>query len=293
MSGQAELQRADTAPITRRARIPERRSKGFRVGHVPGFGPFSLLFFVYLYAPIAILLIFSFNTGRSATVWQGFGVDWYARVMENPDIQRAAINSLIVASTASAVATTVAVLAALVLARGRAFPGRNGLYLLVSLPLMVPEIVTAVATMAFFTTIGLALGLGNVIIAHTVFCIPFAFLPIRARLQNMDPNLERAARDLYADDWRAFRYVTLPLLMPGIISGAMLAFIISLDDVIITLMVAPAGSTTLPVYIYGMIRMGVTPEVNAVSMLLFSVSIVMLTLSWLIGRKEITSAARH
>lgn len=292
MSGQAEAQRADAGRIAGQPSAAVRRDKGFRVGHMPGFGSFSLAFFAYLYAPIAILLIFSFNAGRSATVWQGFGVNWYARVLENPDIQRAAFNSLAVACTATAVATTAAVLAALVLVRGRAFSGRNGLYLLVSLPLMVPEIVTAVATMAFFTTIGLALGLGNVMIAHTVFCIPFAFLPIRARLQNMDPNLERAARDLYANDWRAFRYVTLPLLTPGIISGAMLAFIISLDDVIITLMVAPPGATTLPVYIYGMIRMGVTPEVNAVSALLFSVSIVMVTLSWLIGRKESHSAVQ-
>jgi len=263
----------------------ERRK--FRVGHLPGFGPFSVLFFAYLYAPIALLILFSFNAGRSATVWNGFGIGWYGEVLENEDIQRAAINSLLVAGTATLIATMVAVLAAIALIRGGASRGQGPVFAIVSLPLMIPEIVTAVATMAFFSTVGISLGLGNLMIAHTVFCIPFAFLPIRARLKNMDPNLEWAARDLYANEWRAFREVTLPLLMPGIVSGAMLAFIISIDDVIISLMVAPAGATTLPVYIYGMVRMGITPEVNAVCSLLFLLSLVVVSLSWLTGRREV------
>ena len=263
------------------------RRRGFRTGHMPGFGAFSLAFFVYLYAPIALLIMFSFNASRSATIWRGFTTDWYYHVLQNSDIQRAVFNSLIVASSATAIATTVAVLAALVLLRGRAFRGQGAMYGFVSLPLMVPEIVTAVATMSFFAIVGISLGLGNLIIAHTVFCIPFAFLPIRSRLQAMDANYELAARDLYANEWRAFRHVTLPLLMPGIISGALLAFIISLDDVIISLMVAPPGATTLPVYIYGMVRMGITPAINAVSSLLFLLSVVMVTLSWLINRRGI------
>ena len=141
------------------------------------------------------------------------------------------------------------------------------------------------AVLIFFARLDLNLGLGNVIIAHTTFCIPFAFLPIRARLAGMDTTLEQAARDLYATGWEAFRYVTAPLLMPGILSGAMLSFVISLDDFIITLMVATAGSTTLPVYIYSMIRQGITPEVNAVSSILFAVSVILVTLYWIVSRR--------
>lgn len=260
-----------------------RRSR-FRVGHMAGFGGLSMAFFIYLYAPIAVLVLFSFNAGSSATVWQGFGVEWYARALANDGIQRAALNSVVVAISATVVATLVSTSAALALTRGGRFRAANTIQGLITLPLMIPEIVTAVATLTFFTAIGLTLGLGNVIVAHTVFCIPFAYLPIQARLRSMDPVLEQAAADLYANDWQTFRHATLPRLMPGIISGAMLSFIISLDDVIITLMVAPPGATTLPLYIYGMVRMGITPEVNAISTMFFAVSVLMVSLSWMIGR---------
>jgi len=277
---------ANRAQNLRAAAGAERRTRAFRIGHFPGFGPFTWLFFAYLYVPIVILVVFSFNASRSATVWSGFALDWYDRAFANDDIQRAALNSLIVALTATGLATVVATLAALALARGTAFRGRTAVYGVIALPLTVPEIVTAVATLGFFATIGLRLGLGNVIIAHTVFCIPFAFLPIRARLEGMDPHLEEAAQDLYANPWQTFRRVTLPLLMPGIVSGAMLAFIVSIDDFIITLMVAPPGSTTLPIYIYSMVRLGISPEVNAVSSLLLAASVLFVSLSYLIGRRK-------
>jgi spermidine/putrescine transport system permease protein len=157
----------------------------------------------------------------------------------------------------------------------------NGLF---GLPLLVPEIVTAVATLVFFLAIGLELGLMTVMIAHIVFCIPFAYLPIRARLTDLDPRLLEAAADLYASPVRAFWRVTLPLIMPGILSGAMLAFIVSLDDFVITFFVAGPGATTLPVYIFGMVRMGITPEVNALAALLLLASIACVALSWWIGR---------
>ena len=263
-----------------------RSRRGFVVGRFPGFGATTLLFFLYLYAPIAILVVFSFNAGRSATIWSGFSLEWYLRAFANDDIRRAALNSLTVATVATAIATVLATCAALAFARGGRFRGQTAAYAVLTMPLVVPEIVTAVATLSFFAAIGLSLGLGNVIIAHSVFCIPFAFLPIRARLQGMDTTLEQAAQDLYASEWQTFRHVTLPLLMPGVLSGAMLAFIISIDDVIITLMVAEAGSTTLPLYIYGMVRMGITPEVNAVSTVLLLVSVLFVSLSYLIGRRR-------
>jgi spermidine/putrescine transport system permease protein len=236
--------------------------------------------------PLIILVAFSFNANRSVTIWTGLSLEWYARVFANDDIQRAALNSLVVAVTASALATTLATLAAMVMARSARFRGQLAASALLLFPLLIPEIVTAVATLSFFVAIGMSLGLGNVIIAHTVFCIPFAYLPIHARLKNMDPTVEQAAADLYAGPWQAFRRVTFPLLLPGIVSGAMLAFIVSLDDFIITLMVAPAGATTLPLYVYGLVRMGITPEVNAVSALMLAVSVLFVIASVLFSRKR-------
>jgi len=195
---------------------------------------------------------------------------------------------LIVATVATIFATAIATIGALVLARGGNFRGKTASIGLITLPLMVPEIVTAVAVLIFFSAIGMNWGLGNVIIAHTTFCIPFAFMPIRARLEGMDTSLEQAARDLYASEWETFRFVTMPLMMPGIVAGAMLAFVISMDDFIITLMVGGAGSTTLPVYIYSMIRRGLTPEINAVSTVLLLVSIAIVTAYWVVSKKSQT-----
>ena len=255
-------------------------------GEVPGLRMLALCFLAFLYLPIIVLVAYSFNSGNIVMVWTGFSTDWYAKVFANADIRKAAMNSLIVAMSATAIATTCATLAALALARGGAFKGKGATLGLITLPLMVPEIVTAVATLVFFSSIGLNLGLGNVIIAHTTFCIPFAFMPIRARLEGMDTTLEQASRDLYASDWETFRLVTLPLLMPGVLAGAMLSFVISMDDFIITLMVAGAGDTTLPVYIYSMIRQGITPEVNAVSSILLLFSVVLVTAYWFITRQK-------
>ena len=253
---------------------------------LPGFNWVTLFFFLFLYLPLIILVVFSFNASRSATVWDSFSLHWYVKAFANDDIRRAAQNSVIIAISATGLSTVIATMAALTLARNRRIERKDMFSGLILLPLMIPEIVTAVATLTFFTTIGLSLGLGNIIIAHTVFCIPFAYLPIRARLEGMDESLEAAARDLYASEWGALRLITLPLLMPGIISGAMLAFIISLDDFIITLMVAEAGSTTLPIYIYSLVRLGITPEINAVSTVLIAISIIVVTVSYVVGKRK-------
>lgn len=253
---------------------------------LPGFRWITLGFFLYLYLPLLILVFFSFNASRSATVWEGFSLEWYVKAFANDDIRRAAMNSLVIAICATVLATIFATMAALSLVRNRKVKGKTIFSGLIVMPLMVPEIVTAIATLTFFSAIGLSLGLVNIIIAHTVFCIPFAFMPIRARLQSMDESLEFAAQDLYASKWETLRLITLPLLGPGIVSGAMLAFIISIDDFIITLMVAEAGSTTLPIYIYSLVRIGITPEVNAVSTVLLIISIIFVTVSYLIGKER-------
>lgn len=267
---------------------PKKTRKVLPVGHYRGLGAWTVFFFVFLYLPIVVLVFYSFNSNRMVMTWGGFGIDWYLKAFENDGIQKAVWNTLIVATVSTIFATAIATIGALVLARGGNFRGKTLSLGLITLPLMVPEIVTAVAVLIFFSAIGMNWGLGNVIIAHITFCIPFAFMPIRARLEGMDTSMEQAARDLYASEWETFRYVTAPLLMPGIVAGAMLAFVISMDDFIITLMVGGAGSTTLPVYIYSMIRRGLTPEINAVCTVLLFVSVAIVTAYWIVSKKSQT-----
>ena len=253
----------------------------------PGFSQVAWFCIVVLYAPIAVLVLFSFNENRSVTVWTEFSFDWYLKAWNNEGIQNAALVSLQVAVSAMVLATIMATMAALVTTRTPPYRGLNLAVTIINQPLMVPEIVTAVATLTFFAIIKQATGvtgIGYLIIAHTVFCIPFAYMPIRARLEDMDLSLEQAAADLYAPPIKVFRRITLPLLLPGILAGAMLAFIVSLDDVIITLFVAGPGETTLPLYILGQIRRGVTPEVNAVSTVFLGISVILVTLIFLFGK---------
>lgn len=254
---------------------------------IPGFGATAWLSLAFLYAPIVILIVFSFNSSKLITVWEGFSTDWYRIALENEDLTRAALNSIAVALGAMIFSTLIAIPTALAMqSRRPVFRGRHLTQNLILLPLLIPEVVLAIASLIFFTAIGLHLGIGNVMIAHIVFCIPFAYSPIKARLETIPPQMLEAASDLYADPWRAFRHVTLPLLMPGIFSGAMLAFITSLDDFLITQMVAPPGAMTLPVYIYSMVRRGITPEINAVSSILLALSILIVLTSYLINRKK-------
>lgn len=256
-------------------------STGFDWRRPPGLPVFAGAFLVFLYAPLLLLVVYSFNAGQLVTIWEGFSLRWFAKVAQNPDIRGAAANSLIIAAASTIVATLLAIPAALALERSRSFPGHGGAGNLLSMPLVVPEIVTAITTLIFFSSIGLAPGLTNLIIAHSVFCIPFALLPIRARLRDLGQVYEDAGRDLYANPWALFRTVTLPLIAPAIATGAVLAFVTSLDDFMISQMVSGAGSTTLPVYVYGMMRLGITPEVNAIStiLLLLSTALVALALA--------------
>ncbi len=251
----------------------------------PGFRGITWACMVFLYGPIIVIAIYSFNAIRSITIWGGFSFDWYIKAFNNELIQKATMNSLVIAVCAATVATTFATAAAIAMIRGRGFQGKNAVFGLISLPLMVPEIVTAVASLVFFVLVGVPLGLGSIMLAHTVFCIPFAYLPISARLEGIESYYEEAARDLYADSRQVFVHVTFPLLLPGMISGFMLAFIISLDDFIITNFVAGPGSTTLPLAIYGLVRTGLTPEINAISTLLLLVSLMFVTISYIVGRR--------
>lgn len=263
--------------------------RSFQVARVPGFATTAVLVFVALYLPIFTLMAYSFNASSSVAVWGGFSLDWYVKAWANEQVKDATVRSLIIATFAAIISTAVATAAALGTTRRRAFKGQTFIYVMINQPLMVPEIVTAVALMILFGIIKQATGvhgLGYLILAHAAFCIPFAYLPIRARLEGMDLSLETAAADLYASPWQVFCRVTLPLLAPGMIAGAMLAFVISLDDVVITEFVKSGGQDTLPTYMLGQLRRQLTPEINAVSTMLLAVTVVLLTAFFLLTRKK-------
>ena len=275
--------------------IRRRSSRSLNLKYQPGFGTLAIVCLIMLYAPIVVLIAFSFNDNRSVAVWTHFSTDWYVSAFHNQEIRAAAWISLKLAFVATIVSTVFATAAALATTRTRAYRGMTAAYLVINQPLVVPEIITAIATLSFFallrTEAGIYFGFGNLILAHTVFCIPFAYMPIRARLEDMDLTLEQAAADLYATPWKAFQRITLPLLVPGIAAGAMLAFIVSFDDVIITAFVAGPGETTLPIYIFGAIRRGVTPEINAISTIVLAVSVMFVTLFYFVSRRG--RDARH
>ncbi|TGQ16452.1 MULTISPECIES: ABC transporter permease [unclassified Mesorhizobium] len=256
----------------------------------PGFRTIAVICLLVLYVPVLILMIFSLNSGSLVTHWEGVTLGWYGTAFLNEEFHAAARNTLIISVTATIVSTICATLAAIGMTRVKPWRGLAAAFMVINLPLMVPEIITAVATLSFFALIagafGLNFGIGNLILAHTVFCIPFAYMPIRARLEDMDLTLEYAAADLYATPWNAFRRITLPLLVPGIMSGAALAFIVSFDDFTITQLVAGPGQTTLPLYIWNQIRRPMTPEINAISTILLMVSILFVSVSFLIARRR-------
>ena len=263
------------------------KAKGFDVRYQVGFTSIALGCFVILYLPIILLVMYSFNAGTSVAIWEGFSWRWYQSAWENEQVQDATVRSLVIAFWASLISTSAAVLAALATTRTRKFKGQSTVFALINQPLMVPEIVTAVALLIFFAMIKVATGytgLLYLIIAHSAFCIPFAYLPIRARLQGMDLSLEQAASDLYANPYQVFRRITLPQLWPGILAGAMLAFVISLDDVVITEFVKSAGQDTLPTYMLGQLRRVVTPEVNAISTVLLAISVTMVVGFYFLSR---------
>jgi spermidine/putrescine transport system permease protein len=250
----------------------------------PGTRATAYAVLVYLYLPIIVLVVLSFSAGDSSLArWEGFSTRWYGTIVQDGDMMRAVRNSLVVACIATLTGTLVATMAALGTSRTR-FRGQGAVEALLGLPLIVPDIVAAIAILLFFVLIGIELGLVSLVLAHSVFAIPIAYLPIRARLEGLDPALAEAAADLYASRWASFRRIILPLIWPGVVSGAMLAFIGSLGDVVVSYFVSGPGSTTLPVYVFSMVRMGVIPAVNAISTLLIAASVIPLIVSYLLGR---------
>jgi len=228
--------------------------------------------YVFLYAPLAIVVLFSFNDSRLNAQWVGFTFAWYEKLLHNEAMLIAARNSLVIALAAAAVSTLLGTMAGFALHRYRP----RLLPALVLATIAVPEILMGVSLLIFFVLLNITLGMLSITLAHITFCIGFVALVVRARLAGMDESLTEAARDLGATPAQAFRWVTLPLIMPGIIAGALMAFTLSLDDFVITFFTAGAGSTTLPLQIYTMVKIAVTPEVNAVSTLLMLVTLTLI-----------------
>ena len=267
-------------------------------------GIHAVLTVTFLYLPIVILIIYSFNASRFNAVWQGFTLDWYRSLLEGVTDGKAQIsdvmiwdalkNSLVVGAISTLVATLFGTMVALALERFR-FPGRSVLDALLLLPIIIPDITMGISLLVFFGLafqllqnlfgVRLVLGLPTVIISHIAFNISFVAVTVKGRIAELDPALEEAALDLGANELRTLWRVILPLIWPGIFSGALLAFTLSLDDFVITFFTAGVGSTTLPLFVYGMIRFSVTPAINAISTLMLLVSL-MLVVSSLTVREQ-------
>jgi spermidine/putrescine transport system permease protein len=255
----------------------------------------AMLVFAFFYIPILVLIIFSFNAGRVASVWEGVSLRWYTELFNSPEIFAAFINTIIVAFVSTIASTIIGTLLSIAMERHH-FPFKLPFDAVLYMPIIIPEITIAIASLLFFIIVfnmvknlfGVTWGLGlpTIIIAHIAFTISFVTTIIRARLVDMDPNMEQAARDLYADEWQTFRRVTFPLLMPAIISGALMGFTLSLDDFLITFFVSGPGSTTLPILVYSKVKFGVTPDLNALATLLLVFSIGLVLLAQFLQRRD-------
>ena len=243
-----------------------------------GLGAATALVYLFLYLPIAILVILSFNNSRFSTIWQGFTWRWYEVAWNDAALIGSLRMSLIIAFLTALLSTTIGTAAALALGRYRLRP-RRAAEALVFLPVLIPEIVLGFASAALFGLLGMAFGLSTIIAAHVAFSISYVVFIVRARIATLDPTLEEAAMDLGATRFQTFYRVTLPMILPGVMSAALLVFTISLDDYVITSFVAGPGSTTLPLKIYSMVKTGVTPEINAISTVLLIATILLVIVS--------------
>lgn len=246
------------------------------------------LVYAFFYAPIVLLIVFSFNDNDRVQIWTGASTRWYQAMFQNDAVLHALRNSLIVALVSTVVSTIIGTMLAIALERYR-FRGRGALDGLAYLPIIIPDVTMAVMLLIFFfqalgmindafgTSFGA--GLGTISLAHIAFNISFVAVVVRARIAQFDPSMEEAAADLYASRWQTFRKVTLPLIAPGVAGGALLALTLSLDDVVITQFVSGPGSATLPVYVFGLVRRGVTPLINAVSVVMLVASMVLIAIS--------------
>ena len=248
---------------------------------------YAMAILAFLYLPLLILALYSFNESRINAVWSGFTLDWYLSLFKNRRVLEALTNSLIVAFASTIVSTVLGTTAAIALNKYQ-YKYKNVINGLLYLPILIPEIVMGLSLLVLFSQAHISLGKTSLILAHITFCVSFVVITVNARLEGMRPELEQAAMDLYATPFQTFRYVTLPLAMPGIVAGALMAFTLSIDDFIISFFVAGPNSTTLPLYIYAMVKRGISPEINALSTLLMLATIVLVVLAQILQPQHVS-----
>lgn len=253
-------------------------TRTFRLGFLA-----LILFFIYL--PIGVLVVNSFNDSRYGTSWQGFTFKWYERLFANESLMTAATHSLTIAIVAATVATLIGTLGAVALYRYR-FKGKAVMSSMVFVSMLTPDIVMAISLLIIFIAIGIELGFVSLLIAHITFCLPFVIIAVYSRLRGFDVRMLEAARDLGAGEGYIFRKIIFPLALPAIASGWLLSFTLSLDDVIVSAFVTGPGYEILPLKVYSMVRVGVSPEVNAISTLLLVISLTLVAISQLLLREE-------
>ena len=244
---------------------------------------YLILVTVIMYLPILFVMIYSVNLSKLSSVWTGFSLKWYRDLFRDRNVGTALVNSLILGGVSSLAAAVIGTLGAIGTAR-TPFRGKGAMEYIATLPMMTPEIILGMIFLAFFSLLGLPFGMTTLIISHTAFCIPYVFMQVKARLAGMDKSYEEAARDLGAGRARVFFDITLPLIMPGIVSGMLLSFAMSFDDVVISIFVTGVSVNTLPILIYTQLKTGVTPKVNALCTLMFLATLLIVVLSALIGR---------
>lgn len=247
--------------------------------------------YAFLYLPIASVVAFSFNETRSVSLWKGFSLQWYGRLLENQAVIDAALLSLLIAAMASTLAVVIGTMAALALSRFGRFKGRGLLSLLSSAPLVMPDVMLGISALFLFITLQQLVGwpegrgIDTITIAHVTLCVCYVTVVVRSRLAQTDHSLEEAAMDLGARPWKVFFLVTLPLIWPALLAGWLLAFTLSLDDVVIASFTSGPGSSTLPVLILSKVRFGVTPEINALATLIIVAVCIGVSLAgWLMHR---------
>lgn len=249
------------------------------------FGGWTIGVFAFLYLPIVLLVVYSFNDSRLNLYWAGFTTKWYGLLFGNEVLLRAFQNSLIVAAATTTLAVIIGTSAAWLLYRYR-FPAQQTLGLLIFIPMVMPEVLMGVSLLVLFVSLGIPLGYGTLIIAHTTFCFPFVLVGVQARLQGIDPSLEEAAMDLGATPLKAFWLVIVPYLMPAIVAGALMSFTLSFDEYIVTIFTSGADSQTLPLKVYGMVRVGLNPQLNALSTLFIAATALLVIASQIFTRRK-------
>lgn len=236
------------------------------------------LVFAFLYVPIVMVFIFSFNTSKMNIVWEGFTLSWYGSFFQNRPLMESLMNTLIIAVVSTMISTVIGTLGAIGFHKYN-FKGKALIDKLLYVPIVIPEIILGISLLSIFSMLNVPLGLMSIILAHVTFSIPFVVITVRARLSGFDPALEEAAMDLGANRLTTFWTVTLPTIMPGVVSGATLAFALSIDDVVISFFTCGPDSTTFPIKVLSMVKTGVTPEVNALSTLIMLVTIIVICIS--------------